>query len=116
MPSRRNHDSLAPRSRPQWLTVTDIYGALVESTPIPPGADPSAAMARTLARIAGDGWQAEGGYSYGFVFVRNPAGGRRLVNLAPVAPGDATGAGHAFLAGHGVGQAGAGHARVASGG
>jgi hypothetical protein len=42
-------------------------------------------MAATIERLAGDGWQAEGGAEYGFVFIRRK-GERRLLMLTPRDP------------------------------
>jgi hypothetical protein len=45
-----------------------------------PAADLSGAMAATIERLEGDGWQAEGTAEYGFVFIRRE-GERRLLML-----------------------------------
>jgi hypothetical protein len=44
-------------------------------------------MTAAIDRLAGDGWQAEGGAEYGFVFIRRGAE-RRLLALTPRDPYD----------------------------
>ena len=50
-----------------------------------PAADLSGAMAAAIARLKGEGWQAEATPEYGFVFVRRE-GERRLLMLTPRDP------------------------------
>lgn len=46
-------------------------------------------MAATIARLEGEGWQAEATPAYGFVFVRRE-GERRLLSLTPRDPYNTT--------------------------
>jgi hypothetical protein len=52
-----------------------------------PAADVSGAMAAAIERLESEGWQAEGGAEYGFVFIRRETD-RRLLMLTPRDPYD----------------------------
>jgi hypothetical protein len=52
-----------------------------------PDVDLRAATTAAIERLAGDGWQPEGGAEYGSVFVRR-GNDRRLLMLTALDPGD----------------------------
>jgi hypothetical protein len=54
--------------------------ALLHCQRLAPAADLSGAMAATIDRLAGGGWQAEATLEYGFVFIRREVE-RRLLML-----------------------------------
>jgi hypothetical protein len=101
--SRRDYDPLHPGAdRPHWLVISDLHRNQIDCTSVPAGANLADVMAATIARLTGEGWQAESDGAHGFVFVRATNGARRLVNLTPVDPGASNGGGHGFLAGSGA--------------
>ena len=74
---------------PRYVVVWSIHWQVIECQRLEPAADLSAAMAATIERLAGEGWQAEATPEYGFVFIRCQAE-RRLLMLTPRDPYNAT--------------------------
>ncbi len=70
---------------PRHLVVWDLQWALIDCQRLEPAADLSGAMAATIERLSGEGWQAEATPEYGFVFIRREAE-RRLLMLTPRDP------------------------------
>ena len=75
---------------PRYIVVWDLQRNVVECRRLDPGTDLHSEMATTIERLAGEGWRAEGGAEYGFVFIRN-GDQRRLLALTPRDPHDLTG-------------------------
>jgi hypothetical protein len=73
---------------PRWVVMWDLQWQVIECQRLEPAADLSGAMAATIERLAGEGWEAEGDSQYSFVFIRR-GGERRLLMLTPRAPYDA---------------------------
>jgi hypothetical protein len=71
------------------VVVWDLQWTLIECQRLEPAADLSGAMAATIERLEGDGWQAEATPEYGFVFIRNGAD-RQLLMLTPRDPHENT--------------------------
>lgn len=97
---RHRFDPLARRDLPHWITVAGMDGATISCKPVTFGVDLHDVMAAAIARLTGEGWQAESDGRHVFLFI-NRGGERSLVNLTPVDPGQPPGAGHAYLAGVG---------------
>jgi hypothetical protein len=71
------------------VVLWDLQWHVLECQRLEPATDLSGAMAATIARLEGDGWQAEATLEYGFVFVRRETE-RSLLMLTPQDPCDAT--------------------------
>ena len=67
-------------AQPRYIVLCDMQHQVIEVQRLDPAADLSGAMAATIERLEGDGWQAEGTPEYGFVFIRRAAE-RRLLML-----------------------------------
>jgi hypothetical protein len=67
-------------SQPRYIVVFGPQREIIDCQRLDPAADLSGAMAATIERLAADGWQAEGGIEYGFVFIRR-ADERRLLSI-----------------------------------
>ena len=65
---------------PRYVVLWDMHWHVLDCQRLEPATDLSVAMAATIARLAADGWQAEGSAQYGSVFVHR-AGERRLLML-----------------------------------
>jgi hypothetical protein len=76
-------------TRPRYVVVWGLQWQILECLRLEPAADLSGAMAATIARLEGDGWQAEHTPEYGFVFIRRQ-NERRLLMLTPRDPYDTT--------------------------
>ncbi len=74
-------------STPRYVVLWDLHWHVLECQCLEPAADLSGAMAATIERLADEGWQAEGGAEYGFVFIRRETE-RRLLALTPRDPYD----------------------------
>lgn len=72
---------------PRYVVLWDMHWRVLECQRLEPAADLAGAMAATIERLAGDGWQAEATPEYGFVFIRRD-GERRLLMLTPGDPFD----------------------------
>jgi hypothetical protein len=69
----------------RYVVPWDLQWHLIECQCLEPAADLSAAMRAAIARLEGDGWQAEATPEYGFVFIRRETE-RRLLMLTPRDP------------------------------
>jgi hypothetical protein len=67
-------------TQPRYLVIWDLQWHVLDCQRLEPATDLSGAMAATIERLAGEGWQAEGTAKYGFVFIRREDE-RRLVML-----------------------------------
>jgi hypothetical protein len=76
-------------NRPRYIVIWDLQWQVIESQRLEPATDLPGAMAATIERLAGEGWQAEATPEYGFVFIRCQ-GERRLLMLTPRDPYDTT--------------------------
>jgi hypothetical protein len=65
---------------PRYVVLWDMHWHVIDCQRLEPAADLSGAMTATIKRLAGEGWQAEGGIEYGFVFIRRE-GERRLLSI-----------------------------------
>jgi hypothetical protein len=70
---------------PRYVAVWDLHWQVIECQRLEHAADLSGAMAATIERLSGGGWQAEATPDYGFVFIRCE-GKRRLLLLTPRDP------------------------------
>jgi len=66
-----------------------MHWQVIECQRLGPAADLSGAMAATIERPSGEGWQAEATPEYGFVFIRRETE-RRVLALKPRDPYDTT--------------------------
>jgi hypothetical protein len=67
-------------TQPRYIVLYDMQHQVIEVQRLEPATDLSGAMAATIERLAGEGWQAEGSAAYGSVFVHR-SGERRLLTL-----------------------------------
>jgi hypothetical protein len=67
-------------TQPRFLVIWDLQWQVLDCRRLGPATDLSGAMAATIERLAGEGWQAEGTPKYSFVFIRRELE-RRLVML-----------------------------------
>jgi hypothetical protein len=74
---------------PRYIVLWDLHWHVLEVQRLEPAADLASAMAAAIERLKGEGWRAEGGVEYGFVFIRRGAD-RRLVMLTPRNPHSTT--------------------------
>jgi hypothetical protein len=74
-------------STPSYVVLWDLHWHVLECERLEPAADLSGAMAATIERLAGEGWQAESGAEYGFTFIRRETE-RRLLALTSRDPYD----------------------------
>jgi hypothetical protein len=74
-------------SRPRFCVTFDLQWQVIESVRLEPNTELSAAMNAQIQRAAEQGWHAEGGHEFGFVFIRR-AGERRLLILTERDPFD----------------------------
>jgi hypothetical protein len=70
---------------PRYVVLWDLHWHVLECHRLEPAADLSSAMAAAIARLEGEGWQAEGSAEFGFVFIRRGSD-RRLLMLTPRDP------------------------------
>jgi hypothetical protein len=76
-------------STARFVVVWDLHWHVIECQRLEPAADLSGAMAATIERLEGDGWQVEATPEYGFVFIRR-ATDRRLLMITQRDPADAS--------------------------
>jgi hypothetical protein len=76
-------------STPRYVVLWDLQWYVVDCQRLEPAADLSGAMEAEIARLASDGWQAEGTAAYGFVFIQR-GGDRRLLMLTERDPADSS--------------------------
>jgi hypothetical protein len=74
-------------TQPRYIVVFGPQREIIACQRLEPASDLSGAMAATIERLFGEGWQAEGSAQYGSVFVRR-AGERRLLMLTERDPYD----------------------------
>lgn len=84
---RYRHQIYAQAGTPRFCVLFGLQWQVLESSRLEPGADLKAAMTAAISRLAGQGWQTEGGEQFGFVFLRR-AGERRLLILTERDPHD----------------------------
>ncbi len=84
---RYRHQLYATAKTPRYCVIFNLQWQIVESVRLEPGADLSAAVAAAIARLAADGWQAEGSAEFGFLFLGR-AKERRLLILTERDPFD----------------------------
>src|SRR5579862_529217 len=84
---RYRHQLYSRAKTPRYCVIFNLQWQILESVKLEPGADLSAAVADAIARLAGDGWQAEGNAEFGFVFLCR-AKERRLLILTERDPFD----------------------------
>src|ERR1700683_1811535 len=65
---RDERKPLSNRRDPHWLTVSDMQGRVLDSSPLEPGTDLYAELARTMDRLAADGWSIEDDGGFGSFF------------------------------------------------
>jgi hypothetical protein len=85
----RKGSAYIPDKEPRYVVVWSMHHESLEFKVLPPMADLMAAMTAAIARLAADGWQAEGGHEFGSVFVRR-GDERRLLMLTRRHPLDNT--------------------------
>jgi hypothetical protein len=71
------------------VVLWDLHRHVIECERLERAADLSGAMAATIERLSGEGWQAEAPPEYGFVFLRRQTE-RRPLMLTPRDPYNAT--------------------------
>jgi hypothetical protein len=72
-------------SQPRYIVVWGPRREIIDCQRLEPAMDLRGAMTATIARLAAEGWQAEGGIEYGFVFIRRE-GERRLLSITELDP------------------------------
>jgi hypothetical protein len=82
---RDDRKPLSDRREPHWLTVSDMQGAILDCTALEPGTDLYAVLARTMDRLANEGWIIEDDGRFGSFFCHRD-GVRRFVHIRPTDP------------------------------
>jgi hypothetical protein len=82
---RDDRKPLSNRRDPHWLAVSDMQGRVLDSSPLAPGTDLYAALARAMDRVAAEGWSIEDDSRYGSFFCHRD-GVRRFVHVRPTDP------------------------------
>lgn len=82
---RYRHQVYAKTTTPRWIAVFGLQWQGIESQRLEPGTDLQDAMAASIERLAGQGWQIEAEPRFGFAFIRRGAD-RRLLMLTPRDP------------------------------
>jgi len=77
---RTRYNPYARSIHAAYVVLRDMQYQVIDVQRLEPATDLRGAMTATIARLAADGWQAEGGIEYGFVFVRRE-GERRLLSI-----------------------------------
>jgi hypothetical protein len=80
--SRYRHQIYAQAGTPRFCVLFGLQWQVLECSRLEPGADLKAAMAAAICRLADEGWRAEGGEQFGFVFMRRAAERRLLILTA----------------------------------
>jgi hypothetical protein len=83
--SRYTFPAINMSSSPRYVVVWDLHWQMLDVQRLEAAADLCAAMEAAIARIEGEGWQAEATPEYGFVFIRRETE-RRLLMLTPRDP------------------------------
>jgi hypothetical protein len=82
---RDDRKGLSDRQLPHWLTVSDMQGRVLDASSLEPGTDLYAVLARSMDRLAAEGWTIEDDGRYGSFFC-NREGVRRFVHVRPTDP------------------------------
>jgi len=77
---RTRHDPYARSAQPAYIVIRNMQHHVIDVQRLEAAADLAGAMAAAIERLSDEGWQAEGGAKYGFVFIRREAE-RRLLML-----------------------------------
>lgn len=85
--ARYRHSLYATSRSARFCVIFDLQWRVLLSVRLEPATDLAAAMAAAIERQALNGWQAESGHEFGFVFLRR-AGERRLLILTERDPFD----------------------------
>ncbi|HEX3398131.1 MAG TPA: hypothetical protein VHS76_15620 [Steroidobacteraceae bacterium] len=85
--TRHRNEVYTTARTPRFCVIFDLQWQVIESVKLEPRVDLPAAMAATIERQAGLGWQTESSHEFGFVFLRR-AGERRLLILTERDPYD----------------------------
>ena len=86
---RYQYTAFATSAQPRYTVIYDIHCQVIECERVDAGCDLYAALAATIHRLAGDGWQTEGEPIFGFVFIHR-GGDRRLVTITGRNPREST--------------------------
>ena len=84
---RYRHQIYATAATARFCVTFGLQWQVIECSRLEPGADLKRAMHAAIERLANDGWQAECGGEFGFVFIHR-AGERRLLILTERDPHD----------------------------
>jgi hypothetical protein len=84
---RYRHQIYATAATARFCVTFGLQWQVIECCRLEPGADLKGAMKAAIDRLAGQGWQTEGGEEFGFVFMHR-AGERRLLILTERDPHD----------------------------
>jgi hypothetical protein len=84
---RYRHQVYAIAKTPRYCVVFNLQWKVIESLKLAPTADLAAAMNTAIERHSRDGWRAESGHEFGFVFLRR-GGERRLLIVTERDPYD----------------------------
>jgi hypothetical protein len=96
---RTLHDPLETTAEPRWYVVRSMHGGVIESHPLPGGADLKRIFLLAMLRWLDDGWALKefSSSSASFFCDRNPE--RRMVSIDPTDPYDVPMHGGAHLSG-----------------
>jgi hypothetical protein len=84
---RYRHQLYASAKTQRFCVTFDLQWRVLESVKLAPATDLRANMGAAIKRLEDEGWLAEGGCEFGFVFLRR-AGERRLLILTERDPYD----------------------------
>ena len=84
---RYRHRVYATAKTPRFCVVFSLQWTVIESVAIAPAMNLAAAMDSAVERQVSQGWEAEAGHEFGFVFLRRN-GERRLMILTERDPFD----------------------------
>lgn len=82
---RDDYQPLSDRTHPHWLTVSDMFGAVVDCESIAIGTDLPQYLARIMQQWLEQGWKIEDDGSRGNFFC-SKSGVRRFVQIRPTDP------------------------------
>jgi hypothetical protein len=85
--ARYHHNVYAKAKTPRYCVLFDSQRQIIACQRLEPSTDLRSAITNTIDRLAQEGWQLEGTYEYGFVFL-NRNGIRRLLILTERDPYD----------------------------
>ena len=84
---RYRHRVYATAKTPRFCVLFNLQWTVIESVPLGPATNLTAAMDSAVERQASQGWQTESSHEFGFVFLRRN-GERRLMILTERDPYD----------------------------